>query len=102
MAAGSVSPETDFSWLGDDFFEDDVSSLLSVGRGVMESVDRSAENFDLANVPKELYLFDDGGMAEWIADEVLLVLSWLAVKTLIIRVRSQTKVKFCQYHARLH
>lgn len=29
-----------------------------------------AENFDLANVPKELYLFDDGGMAEWIADEV--------------------------------
>ena len=84
------------------FFEDDVSSLLSVGRGVMESVDRSAENFDLANVPKELYLFDDGGMAEWIADEVLLVLSWLAVKTLIIRVRSQTKVKFCQYHARLH
>ena len=70
MAAGSVSPETDFSWLGDDFFEDDVSSLLSVGRGVMESVDRSAENFDLANVPKELYLFDDGGMAEWIADEV--------------------------------
>ena len=56
MAAGSVSPETDFSWLGDDFFKDDVFSLLSVGRGVMESVDRSAENFDLANVPKELYL----------------------------------------------
>ena len=56
MAAGSVSPETDFSWLGDNFFEDDVFSLLSVGRGVMESVNRSAENFDLANVPKELYL----------------------------------------------
>ena len=36
----------------------------------MESVDRSAENFHLANVPKELHLFDDGGMAEWIADEV--------------------------------
>ena len=69
MAAGSVSPETDFLWLGDDFFEDDVSSLLSVGRGVMGSVDKSAENFDLANIPKELYLFDDGGMAEWIGDE---------------------------------
>ena len=25
MAAGSVLPETDFSWHGDDFFEDDVS-----------------------------------------------------------------------------
>ena len=42
MAAGRVSPEADFSWLGDIFFEDDVSSLLSVGRGVMESVDKSA------------------------------------------------------------
>ena len=70
MAAGSVSPETEFSWLGDDFFEDDVSSLLSVDRGVMERVDKSAENFDLANIPKELYLFDDGGMAEWIGDEI--------------------------------
>ena len=44
MAAVSVSLETDFSWLGDNFFEDDVSSHLSVGRGVMESVDKSAEN----------------------------------------------------------
>ena len=52
------------------FFEDDVSSLLSVGRGVMESVDKCAENFDLANILKELYLFDDGGMAEWIGDEI--------------------------------
>ena len=67
MAASSVSPETDFLWLGDDFFEDDVSSLLSVVWGVMESVD---ENFDLANIPKELYLFDDGSKAEWIGDEV--------------------------------
>ena len=148
MAAGSVSPETEFSWLGDDFFEDDVSSLLSVDWGVMESVDKSAENFDLANIPKELYLFNDGGMAEWIGDEIPAAKkrkaisdvtsrfgnkltsdfelktmskgfvpkstekstiwavhdfqSWLAVKTLIIRVRSQTKVKFCQYHAHLH
>ena len=70
MATSSVSPETDFSWIGNDFFEDDVSSLLSVGRGVMESVEKSAENFHLANIPKELYLFDDGGMAEWIGDEV--------------------------------
>ena len=70
MAAGSVPPETEFSWLGDDFFEDDVSSLLSVGRGIMESVDKSAENFDLANIPKELYLFDDRGMAEWIGHEI--------------------------------
>ena len=36
----------------------------------MESVDKSAENFDPANIPKELYLFDDGGMAEWNGDEV--------------------------------
>ena len=36
----------------------------------MENVDKSAENFDLANIPKELYLFDDGGMAEWIGDGV--------------------------------
>ena len=70
MAEGSVSPETEFSWLGDVFFEGDVSSLLSVDRGVMERVDKSAENFDLANIPKELYLFDDGGMAEWIGDEI--------------------------------
>ena len=70
MAAGSVSPEADFSWLGDDFFKNDVSSLLSVGRGVMESVNRSAENFNLTNKLKELYLFDDGAMAEWIGDKV--------------------------------
>ena len=70
MAAGRVSPEADFSWLGDNFFEDDVSSLLSVGRGVMESMDKNAENFDVANILKELYLFDDGVMAEWIGDEV--------------------------------
>ena len=57
-------------WLGDYLFEDDVSSLLSVGQRVMESVDKSAENFDPANIPKELYLFDDGGMAEWNGDEV--------------------------------
>ena len=69
-AAGSVSPETDFSWLGDNFFEDDVSSHLSVGQGVMESTDKSAENFDLTNIPKELYLFDDSCMAEWIGDKV--------------------------------
>ena len=36
----------------------------------MGSMDKSAENFVLANVLKELYLFDDGGMAEWIGDEV--------------------------------
>ena len=36
----------------------------------MESMDKSAENFDLANIPKELYLFNDGGMAEWIGDKV--------------------------------
>ena len=36
----------------------------------MESVDKSAENFDLANILKELYLFNDGGMAEWIGDKV--------------------------------
>ena len=53
MAAGRVSPEADFSWLGDNFFEDYVCSLLSVGRRVMESVDKSAENFDLANSSKE-------------------------------------------------
>ena len=70
MAAGRVSPEANFSWFGDNFFEDYVSSLLSVGLGVMESVDKSAENFDLANIPKELCLFDDGVMAEWIGDEV--------------------------------
>ena len=70
MAAGSALPETEFSWLGDDFFKDNVFSLLSVGRGVMESMDKSAEIFDLANIPKELYLFDDGGMAEWIGDEI--------------------------------
>ena len=70
MAAGSVSPETDFSWLGEVFFEENVSNLLSVGWQVMESVDKSVENFDLADIPKELYLFDDGGMAEWIGDEV--------------------------------
>ena len=52
------------------FSKINVSSLLSVGRGVMESVDKSAEIFDLANIPKELYLFDDGGMAEWIGDEI--------------------------------
>ena len=36
----------------------------------MDSVDKNAENFDLANILKELYLFDDGVMAEWIGDEV--------------------------------
>ena len=36
----------------------------------MQSVDKSAENFDLVNIPKELYLFNDGGMAEWNGDEV--------------------------------
>ena len=36
----------------------------------MESVDKSAENFDLANIPKELYLFNDGVMANWIGDEI--------------------------------
>ena len=40
MAAGSVSPELDFMWLGDDFFEDDISSLLSVGQGVMGSMEK--------------------------------------------------------------
>jgi len=49
----SVSPETDFSWLGDDFFEDDV---LCVDWGIMDSVRKSAENFDLASIPKELHL----------------------------------------------
>ena len=34
-------------------------------------MDKSAENFNLANIPKELYLFDDDvSMAEWIEDEV--------------------------------
>ena len=63
----SVSPKTDFSWLGDDFFEDDVRRVLSVDRGAMDSVRKSAENFDLAStsVPKEFHLFDDAGMAEW-------------------------------------
>ena len=59
-----------FLWIGDDFFKDDVSSLLSVGQRVMESMNKSAEIFDLAKILKELYLFDDGGMAEWIGDEV--------------------------------
>ena len=36
----------------------------------MESVDKSAENFNLANIPKELYLIDDGGMIKWIRDKV--------------------------------
>ena len=54
-------------WLGDDFFEDDISSLLSVGQGVMGE---NEENFDLVNIPKEPYLFDDSGMAKWIRDEV--------------------------------
>ena len=36
----------------------------------MDSVDKSAENFDLANIPKKLYLFDDGVMADWIGDEI--------------------------------
>ena len=55
----SVSPKTDFSWLRD-FFEDDVCSVLSVDRGIMDSVSKSAENFDLAStsVPKEFHLFD--------------------------------------------
>ena len=44
MAASSVSPGTDFSWISDDFFEDD--SLVSVDRRVMESVDKSAESVD--------------------------------------------------------
>ena len=52
------------------FFKDDVSSLQSVGWGVMERVDKSVENVDLANIPKQLYLFDDGAMAEWSGDEV--------------------------------
>ena len=59
-----------FLWIGDDFFKDDISSLLSVGQGVIWSMDKSAENFDLVNVLKEPHLFDDGGMAEWIGDEV--------------------------------
>ena len=37
--------------------------------GIMDSVCRSAENFDLASIPKELQLFDDAGMAEWFGDE---------------------------------
>ena len=36
----------------------------------MENVEKSAENFDMANIPKELYLFDDGVMADWIGDEI--------------------------------
>ena len=36
----------------------------------MESVDKSAENFNLANIPKKLYLFDDDVMADWIRDEI--------------------------------
>ena len=67
MAAGCVSPEMDFSWLGDDFSEDDIYLLVGL---LLESMDKSAEIFDLANIPKELYLFDDGGLAEWIGDEV--------------------------------
>ena len=35
----------------------------------MKSVDKNAENFYLANILKELYLFDDF-LAEWIGDEV--------------------------------
>ena len=33
-----------------------------INSGLMES--------NLANIPKELYLFDDGAMAEWSGDEV--------------------------------
>ena len=36
----------------------------------MESVEKRAENFDLANIPKELYLFDNGVMVDWIGDEI--------------------------------
>ena len=43
---------------------------MSVGQRDMESVGKSAANFDLANIPKELYLFNDGGLAEWNGDEV--------------------------------
>ena len=84
----------------------------------MESVEKSTENFDLANIPKELYLFDDGVMADWIGDEIPAAkkrkaMSYVTSRfgnklasdfelTLIIRVRSQTKVKFCQYHIPLH
>ena len=46
-----------FSWPGDNILEDDISSFFSVGWGVRESVDRSAENFDLANILKELYSY---------------------------------------------
>ena len=67
MAVGSVSPETDFSWLGDDFskmtslvFRLLVGGLWRVWTKVLK----------ISNIPKELYLFDDGGMAEWIGDEV--------------------------------
>ena len=53
------------------FFEDDVRRVLSVDRGIMDSVHKSVENFDLAStsVPKEFHLFDDAGMAEWFGDE---------------------------------
>jgi len=48
---------------------------LSVDRGIMDSVRKSAENFDLhvanTSVPKEFHLFDDAGMAEWFGDEGL-------------------------------
>ena len=42
------------------FFEDDVRRVLSVDRGIMDSVHKSVENFDLAStsVPKEFHLFD--------------------------------------------
>ena len=35
----------------------------------MDSTCKSAENFDLASILKELHSFDDGGMAEWFGDE---------------------------------
>ena len=43
---------------------------MSVGWGVVKSVDKDAENFDLVNIMKELYLFNDSGMAEWTGDKV--------------------------------
>ena len=55
----------------------------------MECVDKSAENFDLADIPNELDLFDDSVMADWIGDEIQAVKKRKAMSYVTSRFRNK-------------
>ena len=48
----------------------------------------------ISNIPKELYLFDDSGMAEWIGDEVLAAKKRKAMSNVNKQIWEQVKIGF--------